>query len=348
MKPTYTPAQLFKPRNEKKCLNCDSTVAERFCGVCGQENIQHQDSFWHLIVHFFNDITHYDSKLLSSLKLLITSPGYLTTQFILGKRKRYLEPIKMYVFISFVCFLTIGYLSSLSVQSLKSVKSKWSAPSAEMIKGYAATGMDSLVFDELGASVLHYANPIFFLKKAQTIYFPKGLLLIKETSFSSIFKDDGEHLSFKEKFSGYINCKIFCAVKKHGTNESSTKLVKNVLVNLPKMFFLLLPLFAFILTLLYKKQKKYFIDHAIFSIHFHCFLFIVFIVLSPVVWFFNHWAIYALLLTTPLVYLFFAMRKVYAQSLGKTLVKFALQTSLYGLSLLIVLVVNFMWSLSSI
>lgn len=347
MKPTYTPAQLFKPRNEKKCLNCDNPVTQRFCGMCGQENIEHQDNFWHLFVHFFNDITHYDSKLLSSLKLLITSPGYLTTEFILGKRKRYLEPIKMYVFISFVCFLTIGYVSSLSVHDLK-VKSKWSTPSPEMIERYATTGIDSLVFDELGGKLLHYSNP-FFSDKPQTIYFEKGSSFFdNEISFSSVFKGDEEHRSFKQKFDGYIGAKIMRIVKKYGTNEASAKLIKNLLINLPKMFFLLLPLFAFILTLLYKKQKKYFIDHAIFSIHFHCFLFIVFIVLSPVVWYFNHWAIYALLLTMPLVYLFFAMRKVYAQSLGKTVLKFALQTSLYGLCLLIVLVVNFMWSLSSI
>ena len=60
----------FKERKEKKCLNCNAIVHDRFCGICGQENIEPKESAWHLINHFFQDITHFDGKFFSSLKYL--------------------------------------------------------------------------------------------------------------------------------------------------------------------------------------------------------------------------------------------------------------------------------------
>lgn len=95
-----TPIKLFEQSNNKQCLNCNETVSGRFCGNCVQENIEHKEDFWHLLVHFFNDITHFDSKLFGSLKLLIMAPNKLTQLFLNGKHKSYLDPIKMYAFIN--------------------------------------------------------------------------------------------------------------------------------------------------------------------------------------------------------------------------------------------------------
>src|ERR1700730_4948588 len=92
-------------REEKNCLNCGTYVEERYCTHCGQENIEIKESFRHLISHFFSDLTHYDSKLFTTLKDLIFKPGYLTNEYLAGRRVNYLHPIRMYVFVSFLYFL---------------------------------------------------------------------------------------------------------------------------------------------------------------------------------------------------------------------------------------------------
>lgn len=101
------PLSHFKERKDKICLNCGANVEGRYCGICGQENIEPKESFWHLITHFFNDITHFDGKFFSTVKYLLLKPGFLTAEYVRGRRVRYLHPIRMYVFTSAFCFLII-------------------------------------------------------------------------------------------------------------------------------------------------------------------------------------------------------------------------------------------------
>src|SRR6516165_6989863 len=51
-----------KERKEKVCLNCKAALYGRYCHVCGQENIEPKQPAWHLVTHFFSDITHFDGK----------------------------------------------------------------------------------------------------------------------------------------------------------------------------------------------------------------------------------------------------------------------------------------------
>jgi len=44
--------------------------------------------------------------------------------------------------------------------------------------------------------------------------------------------------------------------------------------NIPKMMFLLLPLFALVLSITFRKNKKFYVEHLIYSFHLHCFIFL--------------------------------------------------------------------------
>lgn len=99
----------LKERKGKNCLNCNAQVYGKFCSVCGQENLEPAESAWHLVAHFFNDITHFDGKFFSSLKLLLFKPGFLSSEYKLGRRNNYLNPVRMYVFTSFLFFLVFFY-----------------------------------------------------------------------------------------------------------------------------------------------------------------------------------------------------------------------------------------------
>jgi len=76
-------------RISKDCLNCGTEVAGRFCQQCGQENVEVKESFFQLLIHFVEDLTHFDGKLWKTVKLLLFKPGSLTKLYIEGKKNHF-------------------------------------------------------------------------------------------------------------------------------------------------------------------------------------------------------------------------------------------------------------------
>lgn len=99
-----------KEREEKVCLNCGAALSGRYCHICGQENTEPKETVWTLVSHFFNDITHFDGKFFSTVKYLITKPGFLSAEYLKGRRAGYLHPIRMYVFTSAFFFIIFFWL----------------------------------------------------------------------------------------------------------------------------------------------------------------------------------------------------------------------------------------------
>ena len=97
----------LKERKEKNCLNCQSEVVGRYCHKCGQENLEPKETVWHLVQHFFNDITHFDGKFFATVKYLLRKPGFLSLEYMRGRRMSYLNPIRMYVFTSAIFFIIL-------------------------------------------------------------------------------------------------------------------------------------------------------------------------------------------------------------------------------------------------
>jgi hypothetical protein len=97
----------LEERKEKICLNCKAELYGRYCHVCGQENLEPKETLWHLVNHFFQDITHFDGKFFSTVKYLLTKPGFLSLEYVKGRRIAYLNPIRMYVFTSALFFLIV-------------------------------------------------------------------------------------------------------------------------------------------------------------------------------------------------------------------------------------------------
>jgi Protein of unknown function (DUF3667) len=97
----------LKERKEKNCLNCQTEVVGRYCHKCGQENLEPKETVWHLVQHFFNDITHFDGKFFETVKFLLRRPGFLSVEYMRGRRMAYLNPIRMYVFTSAIFFIIL-------------------------------------------------------------------------------------------------------------------------------------------------------------------------------------------------------------------------------------------------
>ncbi|MBN8850696.1 MAG: DUF3667 domain-containing protein [Sphingobacteriales bacterium] len=71
-----------------------------------------KETVWHLVTHFFNDITHFDGKFFETVRLLLRKPGFLSAQYVAGRRASFLNPIRMYVFTSAIFFIILFSLTS--------------------------------------------------------------------------------------------------------------------------------------------------------------------------------------------------------------------------------------------
>lgn len=234
-------------RNSPICLNCGQQVPDRFCTHCGQENIEPRQSFSHLFTHFFEDLTHYEGKFWSSLKYLLFKPGYLTREFLAGKRSSYIMPVRLYIFISFVTFLLPNFLPDFS-----SAKEQKTAMADSSFKGDDFYFM----FDGLNFG----------------IHVPHNYSSLEEFEKTEAAKPENEKL----KGWDYIFEKKYAELSKYNPGELGEKFRKAFSSNIPKTLFLYMPVFALVLYLFSNKKKFWYFDQGIFTLHYFSFVLLVF------------------------------------------------------------------------
>ena len=88
----------------KKCKNCDSNFKNNYCSICGQKSSELL-TVKEIVKEFFENVLSLDSKVFVTLKLLIIKPGFLTLEYWNGKKAQYLQPFRLYLFLSVLYFL---------------------------------------------------------------------------------------------------------------------------------------------------------------------------------------------------------------------------------------------------
>lgn len=97
---------------EHRCPNCGAVANRAFCPSCGQEQKDIHVSFGRLVLDFLGDAFNFDSRLTRSLRPLVARPGFLTREYFLGRRARYIPPLRLYLFISIVFFGLLSLMLS--------------------------------------------------------------------------------------------------------------------------------------------------------------------------------------------------------------------------------------------
>ncbi len=305
----------LKARKEKECLNCNAIVYGRYCHVCGQENVEPKETFLHLLRHFIEDITHFDGKFFDTLKYLLLRPGFLSYEYMRGRRHSYLNPIRMYVFTSAIFFLiyfsvhktnseneTDNNGKGLTVTEHKenendtaihksakvheSEQPKDSNAGSEKVGRYRYKSSSSSLPEEEIADTLNNIyqaikdsiNTTNDLKQKQA--FEKKLKRLK-----SIEKISGGFIQFDDE-------KNADTLKKKGfkVKTKSRKKAKDFFENIfgtseershtiPKVMFVTLPLMALVLQFLYRKLKQfYYVNHAIFILHLYVAIYLILLI----------------------------------------------------------------------
>jgi hypothetical protein len=90
-----------------ECPNCSTELTDDYCSKCGQRRIHPQDlSARHFVRELANEVAnlHGKFKILRSLRGLLT-PGYLTAEYLAGRRQLHLNPVKLYLVCAAIFFL---------------------------------------------------------------------------------------------------------------------------------------------------------------------------------------------------------------------------------------------------
>jgi hypothetical protein len=91
------------------CHNCGAIVSGNFCAACGQETTLHVASAREFLHEFIGHYVALEGKLWKTLALLLFKPGKLTTEYIAGRRARYVQPLRIYLTFSILFFALLKY-----------------------------------------------------------------------------------------------------------------------------------------------------------------------------------------------------------------------------------------------
>jgi len=269
-------------RKENNCLNCGTILEGKYCHNCGQENLEIKESFGHMMNHAISDYFHFDHQFFHTLKPLFFKPGMLTNEYMAGKRVQYLHPIKMYIFVSILYFL-IFFQSGHEMVNVHPVPNKPATVERKKIdsinnriakdKNLAAYQKKKLIrlTNKYGATGLKDVNQKEGSKKDSHFITPTT----EDTTYEQYMANQGK-LPVEERdgfFERIYNKTALSYNQKYGSRAKEV-FIDEFKHNVPKMMFLLLPMFALVLKITFWRSKKFYVEHLIYTFHLHCFLFL--------------------------------------------------------------------------
>jgi hypothetical protein len=292
------------------CLNCGALLAGAFCADCGQRDIPPYPSVRELVVDAAAEFSGWDGRLATSLRDLILRPGMLTREFLEGRRVRYISPLRLYLMASLVYFLLAAGAPANKSQSGKTT-----------IAG-VQVGVTST--DSKGA----VSRPDRVAKAARES--------LQDRSLSP--EDKAAALADVARAPAWLRPFLRRSI------EDPRGLKRGLSETMPRMLFVLLPIFAGIVALFYRGRK--YPEHLYFAIHLHAFIFLA-LVLGELlkytrVSFLVDAASLVAFVWIP-IYATLAFRRVYGGSVSRTLLKEAAIGLIYATAAGVGFVVMIYW-----
>ena len=90
------------------CPSCSSETLGQFCCTCGEKKVTERDySVGHYLQEIAAAVTLLESKALRSLWLVISKPGFLSSEYFNGRRVRYVRPLQLFVVLNVAYYFSI-------------------------------------------------------------------------------------------------------------------------------------------------------------------------------------------------------------------------------------------------
>ena len=280
------------------CLNCQQPLGAprpKFCPACGQETNVRPPRLGEFLQQFGGAYFATEGALWRTLKLLLTWPGELTRQYLAGRRKHYVLPLRLYLTISVVVLLVMRLITAVQF-SVQDEALPQERPKSMVIN--------------LGGGSAGLRDGVYFCERL-----PQWLCRRMQ-----------RHIDVDPK-----------AIK-----DQVEAMGQRYMGNVGAAMFVLLPSFALWLQLVYRNRRLRYTEHLVFALHVHAFWFLMLALmlteLGPVV--------FAAVVAVP-VYTLLAMRRVYGGRWWPRLLRAALVSLLYGITMSLALFGVGLWVLLS-
>lgn len=340
------------------CLNCGQKFLnkENFCPVCGQENKDQKISIFTFIEDFISSLFNFETVFFRTIPAFLFSPGKLTLEFNEGKRKKYINPIRLYLIASLFYFFAIAVVIPNDIMD-RIISGNISSEFFDLNttpeqREEILASLDTLEYKEFreGSSKLDTLNnskrdstsllqiAVESREKAKETWRNLRLMAIdpevNDAEFDSAIKATGfkSDLDINQQRDFVANSSIF---------------ISGAIQNLPLMMFFLLPFFAFFLWLLYLKSGNFYIEHLIHGLHLHSFAYFIYGIgilwMSIVGWGLGFAGFICFMLVS--LYAYFSLKKISGQGWFQTLVKFLILGFFYLIILSAAIVLELYYSL---
>jgi hypothetical protein len=345
------------------CANCGQPLAGEYCAACGQRHEPHVHTVSHFAAEAFESISHADSRLWRTLLYLLIRPGFLTREFFAGRRVRYLPPFRLYLVISVLFFLVVGFGGKPSdeVEIDKPQTAEEVAAVNAVAEQFATTKLGGMsdadrtrVVEQLRAIAAKQQADL----EAQKATPAAGAATPAAKAAGKTADDD---VSTEDKLDFMTGPGVENGIEKFCRNfrEASAKdpvpnnekrkgvlrwcrnferrgagaIGEGVAHNIPRAMFVFLPLLALCMKLMYWRPKRYYVEHLLFMVHNHAFVFLVaaLVMLVGMIPFVGDyaWLLYWAAFFYMAWYIYRAMRNVYHQGRGLTILKYLTLGYLY-------------------
>lgn len=349
-----------KKQRVEYCRNCHFPLAPdaTYCYNCGQKNTTGKISFWGLMDELADAIFNLDSKIFRTIAALFI-PGKLTVEYFKGRHKRYVHPFRIFLVLAVVQIAVINFVALDEMEETLT-----DVVDSEAQKNFQAVFMDSLqhvheiVLEEHknNKAQLQLAFDSTFAKMGGTKYDSTnlGYMVIDEnwdldTEELDVARKDIVEMSDQSLLDKY---EVEGLIPRYLVIQSLRFLKKGggisefFMGKLVWMIMLMMPALALVLKLLYIRRKRFYVEHLIFSFHYHAFAFLALSLGILLDGNGDEYIFIPIALGGMVIYLYLAMRRVYQQGHFKTFIKFSVlnwsYTFLFGIFLTITMLISFL------
>ena len=91
---------------DRVCKSCGHGFKGLYCNVCGEKVLESKDrTFKSFLQNILLAITFADNKFAKTLWLIVRNPGFVSREYVEGKRLNYVKPLQMFFVLNLIYFL---------------------------------------------------------------------------------------------------------------------------------------------------------------------------------------------------------------------------------------------------
>jgi len=298
--PATAPAPPAATGPQPLCQNCGAPLLGEHCYACGQPVKGLVRHFTSILGDFLDSVLNIDSRIFHTLWPLFARPGYLSREYFVGHRVRYVSPVRLFVFLSIVTFFVAQLVINIGDGTIEMggdedrIGRAMTVADVERERDEAirklAVARHQVPAGVPGARAGIDAGDAAIRKKAQARIDalqgaarrgePPPPPVVDKPSIS--FGDKGEwdaktnplKISWlPEAANRKLNQQVGHFRDNVRRGEQDPNLIKDaVLSTVPTTLFVMLPLFALMLKFAYAFKRRLYMEHLIVALHSHAFL----------------------------------------------------------------------------